>query len=554
MSEARRAELIITGRVATLAGHSGFGWQPGLAIAGGRVLAAGPTLELEALADPKTERWHLSDDHAVIPGITDAHLHLMSLTLAESHIDLTGTHLDAALGLIRDADRRLRANGDEAGWLLGHGWALHDFGRWPDAAMLEGAVPGRPVALYAHDHHSRLVSATALRLAGIDASTADPAGGMIRRDDSGMPTGILHETASALVDHAIPDPSEAEIEAAFDRVSARLLALGITGCHDPGELGDDTRISRGPLLYRRLAEEGRPTLYVHASIRAPQLARAIELGLRSGQSVGRYRMGWLKLFADGSLGSRSAALLEPYTDADERPPTGGPAGMFLTDRVELTELVRRAADAGIASQIHAIGDAAVRAALDVFAALPSESGAPPLMRRIEHAQLIDPADVPRFGRQGVAASVQPVHLRSDAAAARIAWGPRAGSAFPLAGLIGSGALIPFGTDAPVESPDPWPGFAVAIFRRDPFDADAEPLAPSQGIDLPRALRAACLDPALVSGQTDMGRIVAGQIANMVVIPAAALVEESDASVLASTRPLATIVDGQVVYRSQAFGR
>ena len=551
MSEARRAELIITSRVATLAGDSGFGWQPGLALAGGRVLAAGPTHELEALADPKTERWHLSDDHAVIPGITDAHLHLMSLTLAESNIDLTGTHLDAALGLIRDADRRLRANGDRAGWLLGHGWALHEFGRWPDAAMLEEAAPDRPVALYAHDHHSRWVNATALRLAGIDAATRDP-GGMIRRDESGAPTGILHETAATLVDHAIPDPSEAEIEAGLDRVSARLLALGITGCNDPGELGADARISRGPLLYRRLAGERRLALHVHASIRAPQLERAIELGLRSGQSVGRYRMGWLKLFADGSLGSRSAALLQPYTDAGERPPTGGPAGMFLTDRAELGDLVRRAADAGIASQIHAIGDAAVRAALDVFAAVPREPGETPLMRRIEHAQLVDPADVPRFGHQEVAASVQPIHLRSDAAAARRAWGKRSTNAFPLAGLTRSGALMPFGTDAPVEPPDPWPGIAVAVVRRDPFDQEAEPLAPTQAVDLPRALRAACLDPALVAGQADVGRLLPGYVADLLVVPSVALEEPVDAGALASTRPLATLLDGRVANRSDAF--
>ena len=549
-----RADLIIDGRVATLAGDSGFGWQPGLAIAGDRVVATGTANELEVIAGPRTRRWRLTDDQVVMPGITDAHLHLMSVTLAESQIDLTGTDLVVALELVREGDRRLRERGDEKGWLLGHGWTIHDFGQWPDAEMLEQAAPGRPLALYAHDHHSRWVSAAAMRLAAIDSATADPPGGMIRRDDRGSPTGILHETASALVDRAIPDPSAAEIEAALARVSDRLLALGITGCHDPGELGPDTRISRGPLLYRDLAGRNRLALHVHASIRAPQLDRAIEVGLRSGQSLGRYRMGWLKLFADGSLGSRSAALLEPYTDADSRPPTGGPKGMFLTEREELADLVRRAEGAGICAQVHAIGDAAVRMVLDVFEAqVPSaDTKSLPLMRRIEHAQLVNPADVPRFGRLNIAASVQPVHLRSDAEAAQIAWGGRVENAFPLAGLAGSGGLIPFGTDAPVEPPDPWPGIAVAVARRDPVDPDAQPLAPQQAINLPRALRAACLDPALASGQSDVGRLVAGQVANLVVIPAAALDETSDARVLASTRPLATVVDGQLAYRGEAF--
>ena len=301
-----------------------------------------------------------------MPGITDAHLHLMALVLAESQVDLTGMDLDAALAAVGRAHAELAARGDADGWLLGHGWSLHALGTWPDAVMLERVAPGRPIALYAHDHHARWISATATRLAGIDVA-ADPPGGMIRRDEAGTPSGVLHETAGGLVDVAIPDPSPAELEAGLQRVAATLAGLGLTGCHDPGELGSDTQIKRGPVFYRALAAAGRLPLRVHASIRAPQLAHAIELGLVSGEGTGRYRMGWLKLFADGSLGSRSAAMLEPYTDAATNPPTGGPRGMVLTDRAELAELLGRAAGAGISGQVHAIGDAAVRTVLDVLA-------------------------------------------------------------------------------------------------------------------------------------------------------------------------------------------
>jgi predicted amidohydrolase YtcJ len=427
---------------------------------------------------------------------------------------------------------------------------MHELGGWPDAHMLEAGAPGRPIALYAHDHHSRWLSVAALRAAAISAATVDPPGGIVRRDERGQPSGILHEAASVLVDHAIPDPPLDEIERTLSGVARELAALGVTGCHDPGELTGDTLISRGPLLYRRLAEAGRLPLRVHASVRAPQLARAIELGLRSGQRVDRYTMGWLKLFADGSLGSRSAALLAPYADADANPPTGGPRGMFLTEPAELAEMTRQAEAAGIATQVHAIGDGAVRAALDVFEALPAAQL--PLMRRIEHAQLVDPADQPRFGRLRVAASVQPVHLRSDAAQVRVGWGPRGEYSFPLRGLIDGGALIPFGTDAPVETPDPWPGIAVAVTRRDPRDTAAVAIGVDHALDPSRAMRAACLDPALVCGQADLGRLLPGYLADMLVVPAAGFGAPFDAAAVSDTRPLATLIEGAVVHAVDGF--
>ncbi len=263
-------------------------------------------------------------------------------------------------------------------------------------------------------------------------------------------------------------------------------------------------------------------------------------------------MGWLKLFADGSLGSRSAYMLAPYSDAATNPPTGGPNGMILTPPDDLADLARRAEENGIAVQIHAIGDAAVRAVLDVFESLPAVPHGLPLMRRMEHAQLVDPIDQPRFGRLGVAASVQPVHLRSDIPQIRLGWGERGAYAIPLRGLLEGGALIPFGTDAPVEQPDPWPGIATAIVRRDPEHESAVAVGPGQAIDLARALRGACLDPALVAGRTDIGRLTPGAQADLLVVPSAGFAEPIDASALATTRPLATLIDGQVIHRAAHF--
>ncbi|MBA2276087.1 MAG: amidohydrolase family protein [Chloroflexi bacterium] len=295
------------------------------------------------------------------------------------------------------------------------------------------------------------------------------------------------------------------------------------------------------------------------------MALAIERGFRSGQTAvaedagdpravrlaQRYRAGWLKLFADGSLGSRSAALLEPY-ESGSGTPVGGPAGMLLAPPEWLRERAATAGGSGIAAQIHGIGDAAVRSALDILQALPRIAGG--IRHRVEHAQLVHPADLPRFGAAGIAASVQPVHLVGDAPVARMAWGDRIRWSFPIRSLAAGGALIAFGTDAPVESPDPWPGIAMAVTR----DSSTWAAGVGEGfvresIDLARAIRAACLDPALTAGEDDRGRLVLGHRADLVVVPAEMLDEGAVADgALGSGRPLATMLDGEVVYRDQAF--
>ncbi|HEY7600562.1 MAG TPA: amidohydrolase family protein, partial [Candidatus Limnocylindrales bacterium] len=344
------AELLIHGRIATLAGERGFGWAEALAIGDGRVLAAGAAAEVDALAGPGTKTWRLAPDELVMPAITDAHLHLMSLVVGRAQVDLSAaTDIATSLELLAAAHRRLAAAGDSDGWLLGHGWSPSVVGGWPTSADLARACPGRPVALWSHDHHSRWLSAEALRRAGIERSTPDPAGGVIRRDEHGEPTGILHEQAAGLVDAALPEVDATRLEADLRAVAAELAALGVTGAHDPAELDAGAGIGRSQLLYRELAAAGRLPLRVHASIRAHQLDEAIGRGLRSGEQLGRYRFGWMKLFVDGALGSRSALLLEPYTDANERPPTGGPRGMYQTEPAELAALLARAWAGGISA-------------------------------------------------------------------------------------------------------------------------------------------------------------------------------------------------------------
>jgi hypothetical protein len=240
-------------------------------------------------------------------------------------------------------------------------------------------------------------------------------------------------------------------------------------------------------------------------------------------------------------------MLAPFEPEPDRPdPPGGGLGIWVTSPERLAELASRAAENGIAAQIHAIGDAAARASLD---ALEPTVGRTPLMPRLEHVQLTDPADLPRFTRSGIAASVQPIHLRSDAAAARVAWGERAErSGYPWASLAASGALVPFGTDAPVEPWDPWPGLEIAVTRRDPtWPGDVAPFGPSEALSLERAVRAICLDAPLSAGETDRGRLTVGHRADLVVAPSAAMTEPVDVGgPLGRVRPLLVLVDGEIV--------
>ena len=545
------AELLLIGRIATLRGASGLGWVEALAIADGRVIAVGRRSEVEALAGPRTTTWQLPPDLAVTPSFTDAHIHLASAALAAEQPDLTGLERVDVEHVIAEAHQARLMAGDVDGWLLGHGWTFPSLGAHPDAGWLDEAAPGRPVALWAHDHHSRWLSARAIQLAGL-ATTADPPSGRIERDADGRPTGVMYEAAAGLVDAVIPAASAADVDWAIGSYARTLAELGVTSVHDPGGVAPDPALRSGPVHYRAMAAAGRLPLRVMASVREEQLQRAIEIGFRSGQGVegderGRYRDGWLKLFADGSLGSRTAALLAPYEPDDPAgPPPGGEAGMPLRTFEQLAEVSGLAAAAGIASEIHAIGDAAVRTVLDVIAGLPE---VPTVMHRVEHAQLVHPADVARFGALGVPASMQPSHLLSDAAAMRSSWGDRSANAFPLADLDRMGVLLPFGTDAPVEAADPWPGLAAAVCRRGAGWNEAESFHPEQAISLARALRGACLDGPRSAGSTDQGHLDIGARADLMVLPVAIFEVPADPGVLASSHPRLTMLDGQVIYRA-----
>ncbi|HEX9549914.1 MAG TPA: amidohydrolase [Candidatus Limnocylindrales bacterium] len=535
--------LVTGGRVATFGGDHGFGWVEAVGVRDGRVAFAGSAIELETRADPHTIRIELEPGEIAIPGLIDAHLHLIEAAAAAEHVDLTdAVTLEDGLALLAAANSSL----PEGAWLLGAGWDQRRWGRWPTAEDLATIAPDRPAALWSFDHHAVWASPTALAIAGVDASSPDPEGGVVRRFADGSPEGVLLENAAPLVTARIPDPGAAELRRLVATTARRLVALGVVGVHDPGTFHGESVL--GSLdLYAAMAEAGELAVHVHAGIRAEDLDPAAERGLRSGDLLGpgpdgRARVGWLKLFADGTLGSQTAALLEPRAGSDDR-------GLFLTPPDVLGTLAARAAEAGIASHVHAIGDAAVRAALD---ALEPTAGLVRLMPRVEHAQLVQADDLGRFATAGIAASVQPVHLREDASTARRDWGERAeATGYSWRSLVESGAIVAFGTDAPIEPIDPWPGIAMAVLRRDPgWGADAPAFAPDEALTLEQALRAAAVGPSQTAREPDRGRLVPGARADLIVLPASPREVAEDASRgFADVRPRLVMIDGEIAFEA-----
>lgn len=536
-------DTLVTGRIATFAGDAGFGWVEAIGIRDGKVAFAGSAIDLETRADPHTRRIELEPGEIAIAGITDAHLHLAGAALAANEIDLGhASTIDAALDLVGRAAARI----PEPGWIEGSGWDQRRWSAWPTAAALERVAPGRFIALRSADHHSVWASPAALRAAGIDASSPDPDGGVIRRAADGSVEGMLLENAGGLVEDIVPPPKPETIARAVGAYARELLALGVVGVHDPGSLALDPT-NGAHAIYVERAEADELPIRVHACIRADGLDHAIEQGRRSGAALapgteGRLEMGWLKLFADGTLGSQTAALLEPI---DGWAGDAGPGrGLFTTPPEELVALGRRAADAGIATMIHAIGDAAVREALTALAPTARDV---PFMPRIEHVQLCHPDDRARFKALGVAASVQPVHLRSDAAKARRDWGGRAeSSGYTWRSLLEAGAVVAFGTDAPVEPADPWPGIALSVLRRDPSWPDnVPPFGPGEALSLEQALRAATVGPAMTRRDRLGGRLVPGSPADLIVLPEAPREGGERAAAFAEVRPRLVMVGGEV---------
>jgi predicted amidohydrolase YtcJ len=453
----------------------------------------------------------------VLPGFNDAHVHFPTWSLAQSQVRLEGaSSLAEAVDRVADG----LAGARPGAWLRGLGWRDADWTEPPSKAALDAIAPDTPVILTSKDYHSLWLNSAALARAGGDL---DAPGGVVERDGADEPTGILRESAAWRFRdrHAHPTCDEM-LEAC--RSGLRIAAArGVTAIHDKdGWLG-------ALELFQRLRQADELTLRVWQSIPADRLPQLRELGLRSRFGDDLLRAGYLKVFMDGTLGSATARLLDG-------------SGVEITSSERLAEIVREAAGAGWPVGVHAIGDAANRAALDAFQATADAWRPLGLRQRIEHAQLLDPAELPRFAELGVAASVQFSHAPSDRDLADRVWEGHAG-AYAYRSLADAGALLANGSDAPVEELDPLRGIAAGVMRT----LDERPAwRPEQALTVAEALEATCVAPAWLAGDEDRrGRLRTGMLADIVVVDRDPLLCQPEE--LPDLKVVATLVGGRITH-------
>ncbi|MDH3410115.1 MAG: amidohydrolase, partial [Gammaproteobacteria bacterium] len=468
----------------------------------GRVLAVGDQALLNAHPDAVRIDGR---GRTVLPGLTDAHAHVYGLGFLAVSLDLTGSPS------LREALRQIAeysASVPHSSWIQGRGWnqVLWPVQEFPRAADIDDVVSERPVWLRRIDGHAGWANSKAIEIAGIDNDTPDPIGGNIVRDASGKATGILIDKAMALVAQHIPAPDKDDIRAAYLEASRYLLSLGMTSVHDAGINIREAEV------YMSMADDGELGMRIYAMLSdAGENLDAMGAPLQ-GYGDDRLEIAAVKIYADGALGSRGAALIEPYSDDVEN--RGLP--FFTAD--ELTGFTRKANGMGFQAAIHAIGDLGNRMALDAFDAV--QGGKPsPLRNRIEHAQIIALADLPRFAKLGVIASMQPTHATSDMNMAEDRVGAeRIKGGYAWRRLLESGAVIASGSDFPVELANPWHGLYAAVTRQ---SRDGEPEGgwyADQALTRAEALHTFTLAAAYAAHQEDrLGSLEPGKWADFVMI-------------------------------------
>ena len=501
--------------------------------AGGRIVATGDESLLPGIAE--ADRID-GDGKFVLPGITDAHAHVYGQGFLSVSLNLlVTTSVEAAVERIDEY-----ASGRRAGWILGRGWnqVLWPVKEFPSAADIDAVVADRPVWLRRIDGHAGWANSKALDIAGIDADTPDPVGGKIIRDSTGKATGVLIDNAMALVEKHVPKPTRSEIREAYASAIDSLLALGITGAHDAGISKTEAEV------YMSMADDGDLGMRIYAMLSdtGPNLDAFAE-PIR-GYGNDHLDIASVKLYSDGALGSRGAAMIEPYEDDPEN------RGLPFYTQQQLDEFVRKANSKGFQVGIHAIGDLGNRMALDAFER--AQGGKPsPLRNRVEHAQIIALEDIARFSELGVIASMQPVHATSDMNMAEDRVGPqRIKGGYAWRRLLDSGAVIASGSDFPVELPNPFHGLYAAVARQDRAGMPEGGWYAGQALTRAEALQSFTLAAAYAAHQeARLGSLERGKWADFIVVDRDYF--EIPASEIYDTRVLQTWVGGKLVYEATA---
>jgi predicted amidohydrolase YtcJ len=469
----------------------------------------------------------------ILPGLTDAHAHLYGLGLALDEVDLTSTtSFDEVVARVKT--RLASAAPNE--WIQGRGWDQTSWPvkEFPTAAALDAAISDHPVWLKRVDGHAGLANSVALRLAGITAATPDPEGGRLIRDAQGNPTGVFVDHAQSLIESRIPEATYEQVRRRVLAAAQRIAQNGLTEIHDAGAGADTTRAVRQLIdekkfpirLYQMVADE--PALLDEWFKRGPM----IDYG-------GRWTVRSVKMYADGALGSRGAALLAPYDDDPNN------SGLLVSTVMHMTDLARRGRAAGFQMNTHAIGDRGVRNVIDAYEA----SGVTPADRwRIEHLQVVAPSDFPRIAHDGIIGSMQPTHATSDMRWAEVRLGSeRVKGAYAWRTVLNSGARLALGSDFPVEDVNPWFGIYSAVTRQNQQGQPAGGWYPDQKLTLAEAIRGFTLDAAYAAfEETTRGTIEPGKLADLTIVEGNVYASPS----LFETKTRMTVVGGEIVYAAK----
>jgi len=506
-----------------------------MAVRDGRVQFVGSTQEAMLLRGQSTRMLDLKGS-TVIPGMIDAHAHLFGLGTFLHNIDLRDTRSYDEV-VARVADRVKQAPAGR--WIVGRAWDQNKWGntRFPTHEALSRVSPNNPVLLTRVDGHAILVNAAAMRAAGVSAASKDPAGGRIERGAGGEPTGVFVDNAMGLVEKAVPPLSHDEMQSAALDAIAESNRWGLTALDDPGEPRDVLDV------FEELAKAGKFNLRVYAMIADDSAAieHYFQLGPQSGLYDNRLWIRSIKLYADGALGSRGAALLDPYNDDPKN------VGLLKSTPEHLRDVSIRALRHGFQVATHAIGDRGNRVALDAYEAALETVPTVDHRFRIEHVQILDHADVPRFAKLGVIPSMQAVHQTSD-----MYWAPnrlgyaRTLGAYAWRSLLNTGVVIPNGSDFPVERVNPLFSFHAAVARQDDDNWPPNGWFPEQRMTRQEALQSITIWPAYAAFQEQLiGSLSPGKLADFVILDRDIMtVPESD---ILGTHVVATYIGGRAVF-------
>jgi predicted amidohydrolase YtcJ len=545
-----KADLILfNGRVYTMDATCPL--VTAMALGAGRILAVGSDADVLNLRGDVTQVIDLAG-RAALPGFTDAHIHFAWWALRQQQVNLSQAATpQAALSLV--AERA--AQTPDGTWILGGGFDRSRWGdqlpsglAWPTRQMLDAVAPRHPVMLNTKDYHSVWVNTLALHLAGVTSAMSDPATGRILRDPStGEPTGILSESAVGLIERVVPPPTVEQTVAAIRQAQPRAWAAGLTSIHEINDLEPMVALR----AFQELRQRGELGLRVLQNIPASRLETFAQAGVQSGFGDEWIRIGGVKYFMDGALGSRTADMLQPFEGEPDN------WGLSTIDAEEMLEQALRASRSGLSLSVHAIGDRANRRILDVLAEVRRDEeaqGRPRLRHRIEHVQVIHADDLPRLAQLDVIASMQPIHATSDMHMADRFWGPqRCRLAYAWRSLLDNGTQIVFGSDAPVEEFDVLAGIHAAVTRRKPGgsetgSADIEGWQPQERITAMEAVRAYTVGAAYASGEEAIkGSLAPGKLADVVVLSRDIMACPPEEIV--STRVEMTVLGGRVVYEA-----